>query len=87
MNWVPEARWVEDGIFFTSSGVSAGPDAALAVIARLFGQPIAERVCLNAEYNWHRDADQDPFVAQLNHGELARIKTLANNLGAEGVFN
>ena len=37
VEWVKEARWVEDGKFFTSSGVSAGMDMALAVVADLFG--------------------------------------------------
>ena len=35
VNWVTAARWVEDGPFATSSGVSAGTDMALAVIAKL----------------------------------------------------
>ena len=35
VDWVKKARWVGDGKFFTSSGVSAGMDAALAVAARL----------------------------------------------------
>ena len=35
VTWVPEARWVEDGKFFTSSGVSAGIDMALGLIARI----------------------------------------------------
>ena len=38
VDWVTEARWVEDGPFATSSGVSAGTDMALAVIARLYGK-------------------------------------------------
>ena len=32
--WQRQARWVEDGKFFTSSGVSAGIDLALASAAR-----------------------------------------------------
>ena len=35
VNWIKQARWVEDGKFATSSGVSAGIDMALALIARL----------------------------------------------------
>lgn len=38
VKWVAEARWVEDGPFATSSGVSAGIDMALGVIARLYGR-------------------------------------------------
>ena len=39
VQWQQAARWVVDGPYATSSGVSAGTDMALAVIADLFGQP------------------------------------------------
>jgi transcriptional regulator GlxA family with amidase domain len=62
VSWVREARWVEDGKFWTSSGVSAGIDMALAVIARLEGQQTAELIATRMEYEWHRDAGWDPFA-------------------------
>jgi transcriptional regulator GlxA family with amidase domain len=72
VDWVPEARWVEDGRFVTSSGVSAGTDMALGVIARLYGRKRAEAVALVTEYQWHSDPGSDPFVAYLNQpGHLA----------------
>lgn len=61
--WVREARWVEDGKFVTSSGVSAGTDMALAVIARLFGADVSERLAIVAEYEWQRDPSVDRFAA------------------------
>lgn len=66
VEWVEEARWVEDGAVVTSSGVSAGMDMALAVIARLWGEERAEQIAIATEYEWHRDADVDPFVKYLN---------------------
>ncbi len=60
--WVPEARWVEDGNVFTSSGVAAGIDMALAVIARLAGPDVATAVANGTEHDWHRDANWDPFA-------------------------
>ncbi len=69
--WQSEARWVEDGPFVTSSGVSAGTDMALAVIARLYGRERAERVAILTEYTWHTDADRDPFAAYLDRTDLA----------------
>jgi len=60
--WVKKARWVEDGKFVTSSGVSAGIDMALGVIARLGGHELAEMLASAAEYEWHRDASWDPFA-------------------------
>ena len=62
MNWVAQARWVEDGKFATSSGVSAGIDMALAIIARLCGEDNAKEVAIAMEYEWHRDASWDPFA-------------------------
>ena len=62
VDWVKEARWVEDGKFFTSSGVSAGIDMALAVMADLFGMAMADRLALTCEYEWHKDASRDPFA-------------------------
>ena len=61
--WEKQARWVEDGRFLTSSGVSAGIDMSLALIGKLSGQEIAEQVAIRAEYEWHRDARWDPFAA------------------------
>ena len=66
VDWVERARWVVDGQFVTSSGVSAGTDMALSIIAGLFGQKTADQIAEAAEYNWHRDADEDPFADQLN---------------------
>jgi transcriptional regulator GlxA family with amidase domain len=66
VDWVERARWVEDGPFVTSSGVAAGTDMALAVIARLYGRERAEAVALVTEYPWHTDAASDPFADHLN---------------------
>ena len=62
VEWVREARWVEDGKFATSSGVSAGIDMALAVIAKLVGQQVSDNLAVATEYDWHRDASWDPFA-------------------------
>lgn len=62
VEWVKMARWVEDGKFFTSSGVSAGMDMALAVAADLFGREKADEMAEGSEYAWHSDPDWDPFA-------------------------
>lgn len=62
VNWVKKARWVEDGKFFTSSGVSAGMDMALAAAASLFGREKADEMAEGCEYTWHSDPDWDPFA-------------------------
>jgi transcriptional regulator GlxA family with amidase domain len=62
VQWQRRARWVEDGKFFTSSGVSAGMDMALALIARLCGIDRARQAALWAEYVWNEDRENDPFA-------------------------
>jgi putative intracellular protease/amidase len=62
VDWQKQARWVEDDHFFTSSGVSAGIDMSLALIARIAGEETAEQVAALAEYEWHRDPNRDPFA-------------------------
>ncbi len=66
VDWVGKARWIEDGKFFTSSGVSAGMDMSLAVISHILGRKTAKHVAKCAEYSWTEDATSDPFAIQ--HG-------------------
>jgi putative intracellular protease/amidase len=68
--WVTEARWVEDGPFATSSGVSAGTDMALGVIAGLYGGERAREIADLTEYEWQSDPQRDPFARFLNQGRL-----------------
>ena len=70
VDWVENARWVEDGKFFTSSGVSAGTDMALGVIAKMFGRESAEQIAVMTEYEWQSNADEDPFSQYLNQGNI-----------------
>jgi transcriptional regulator GlxA family with amidase domain len=46
-------RWVEDGKFITSAGVSAGIDMALALVARLTDESTARIVQVAIEYDPH----------------------------------
>jgi len=62
VEWVKEARWVEDGKFFTSSGVSAGIDMALAAIANIYGMQVAEEMANGSEYDWQSNPNHDPFA-------------------------
>jgi putative intracellular protease/amidase len=65
VNWVGHARWVEDGKYLTSSGVSAGTDMALAVVEKLYGREAADRRAKGAEYVWSDDPNNDPFSVEL----------------------
>jgi transcriptional regulator GlxA family with amidase domain len=73
VRWVEEARWVEDGPFATSSGVSAGTDMALSVIARLYGTEMAREIADMTEYEWQSDSTRDPFVQFLNKGDAEEV--------------
>ncbi len=64
VRWVASARWVDNGNVVTSSGVSAGMDMTVAVIARLYGQPLSDWVAQITEYEPHRDPAWDPFAVK-----------------------
>lgn len=65
VHWMPKARWVEDGKVLTSSGVSAGTDMALGLVAKMYGRAHAQALAKSLEYEWNGDADRDPFAITL----------------------
>lgn len=62
VSWQGRARWVADGAYFTSSGVTAGMDMSLAVIEHLLGATLAEHSATHSEYVRQTDPDNDPFA-------------------------
>jgi putative intracellular protease/amidase len=60
--WVRKARWVTDGKYYTSSGVSAGIDMSLGFVADTAGADIAKKVAYAMEYIWNEDRENDPFM-------------------------
>lgn len=62
VEWVKEARWVDEGDRVTSSGVSAGIDMSLHIVERLWGSELAEGIADGTEYTWNRDPANDPFA-------------------------
>ncbi|GAB5562789.1 MAG: DJ-1/PfpI family protein [Synoicihabitans sp.] len=62
VDWQRRARWVEDGRIFTASGVSAGMDMSLALIARIWDRSTADFAAHEAEYIWSDDPHNDPFA-------------------------
>lgn len=61
VDWLNNARWAVHGKYWTSSGVSAGTDMALAFVEHMNGRDEAERVAKFMEYIWNEDSDNDPF--------------------------
>lgn len=64
VKWIQQARWVVDGKYYTSSGVSAGIDMALGFVSDLLGKNTAEEIAFRIEYNWQRDRLHDDFWKQ-----------------------
>jgi transcriptional regulator GlxA family with amidase domain len=62
VEWVRQARWVDDGTVVTSSGVSAGIDMALHLIGRIAGPAARDEIATRMEYEWQSDAAHDPFA-------------------------
>lgn len=60
--WVEKARWVVDGKYYTSSGVSAGIDMALGFVSERFDLDKAEEIAEHIEYVWNPNPNNDPFA-------------------------
>lgn len=61
VEWIKKARWVVDGTFYTSSGVSAGMDMVLGFIEDIHGKSIALDIANKIEYNWNQNKEEDNF--------------------------
>lgn len=61
VNWIKKARWVVDGHFYTSSGVSAGMDMVLGFLQDMHGTDFAMDAANRIEYNWNSNKDEDNF--------------------------
>lgn len=62
VHWQKHARWVIDGKYVTSSGISAGTDMALGLVEKLYSRSMAEKIAHAAEYQWNDDPTRDPFA-------------------------
>jgi transcriptional regulator GlxA family with amidase domain len=49
-----DRRWVDNGNFVTSAGISAGLDMSLHLVARLEGEDLAMKTSCQMDYNWQR---------------------------------
>jgi transcriptional regulator GlxA family with amidase domain len=64
VRWLKRARWVVDGKYYTSSGISAGIDMALGFVADRHGRAAALEAARQMEYVWNEDRENDPFCPE-----------------------
>lgn len=72
---VEDVRYVDNGKIVMSAGVTAGFDAALYVVARLFGEERALATTAKMEYHWQKDEIVEPRMDNLDKNcELLLIR-------------
>jgi transcriptional regulator GlxA family with amidase domain len=69
IRWRDDRRWVEDGAFVTSAGVTAAIDASLQLVARFAGRAAAVRTATTLGLAHIDDAHAEPFA--LSAADLA----------------
>ncbi|KAJ8117889.1 hypothetical protein OPT61_g1013 [Boeremia exigua] len=73
VKWVTKARWVVDGEFWTSSGISAGIDLTFAWMSEIFGEETAQYVADRSEYERNTDSTNDRSIS-FNSNNMAHTK-------------
>jgi putative intracellular protease/amidase len=61
VKWKNIARWVVDGKYYTSSGVSDGIDMSLGFVCDRFGEEIARKIAKRIEHEWNNNRGNDIF--------------------------
>jgi transcriptional regulator GlxA family with amidase domain len=49
-------RWIDNGKWVTSAGISAGIDMSLHLVSRLVGEELAKSTARQMEFDWNRNA-------------------------------
>ena len=63
VRWQKRARWVEDGKFLTSSGITAGMDAGFAFLANTYVAPEDREADAAPHFNKEKALEQAHKVA------------------------
>lgn len=53
---IEDQRWVDQGKFITSGGISAGIDMSLYLVSRLVGSDLAEKTARQMEFEWQKNS-------------------------------
>ena len=62
VEWIYKARWISDGKYYTSSGVSAGMDMILGFISDKISNEKAKEIAERIEYVWNDNPGEDIFA-------------------------
>jgi putative intracellular protease/amidase len=62
VKWIRKARWVVDGKYYSSSGITAGIDMALGFINDMFNIEVADKISHALEYIWNNNSEEDHFA-------------------------
>jgi transcriptional regulator GlxA family with amidase domain len=62
IHWTKALRWVDEGRYITSGGVSAGTEMACHLVERLYGPEVVDATVKGMEYNWERDPQKQPPI-------------------------
>jgi copper(I)-binding protein/putative intracellular protease/amidase len=73
---VRDQRYVDNGKFITTAGISSGIDGSLYVVSKLFSKARAQMVALNMEYDWKADST----YARANFADRHIRKVFGTNL-------
>ena len=73
---VRDRRYVDNGKFITTAGISSGIDGSLYVVSKLFGKARAQMAALNMEYDWKADST----YARANFADRHIRKIFGRNL-------
>jgi copper(I)-binding protein/putative intracellular protease/amidase len=77
---VKDQRYVDNGKYITTAGISSGIDGSLYVVSKLFGKASAQMAALNMEYDWKPNSTY--ARASLADRQIQKVLGLGLRLGA-----
>jgi len=66
VHWVAEARWIQSGNIWTTSGISASIDGMYNYVQTIYGEDVALNLANSLEYERELDWKHDPFSKLYN---------------------
>jgi copper(I)-binding protein/putative intracellular protease/amidase len=77
---VKDQRYVDNGKYITTAGISSGIDGSLYVVSKLFGKANAQMAALNMEYDWKPNSTY--ARASLADRQIQKVFGIGLRLGA-----